>query len=94
MGVAHVAMRRPGNAAPFLERARAKDCQQRAMAFHLGLAYFAQARYAMRNRCWRRCFVFRRAADFRRDGLDDRPLRRVLALMLQDQPSRAFPYFR
>jgi len=45
MGVAHMSLRRPGEAAPFLEQARAKAPNDPAVTFQLGLAYFAQARY-------------------------------------------------
>jgi tetratricopeptide (TPR) repeat protein len=45
MGIVHMTLRRPGDAVPFLIRARAKSPKDSAVAFQLGLAYFAQERY-------------------------------------------------
>jgi tetratricopeptide (TPR) repeat protein len=44
-GVVRMALRRPGEAIPFLERARAKAPTDPAITFQLGLAHFAQQQY-------------------------------------------------
>jgi tetratricopeptide (TPR) repeat protein len=44
-GVVRMALRRPAEAVPFLERARTKSPTDPAIAFQLGLAYFAQQQY-------------------------------------------------
>jgi tetratricopeptide (TPR) repeat protein len=45
MGVVHMARRRPGEAVPFLLRARQRSPSDPSVAFQLGLAYFAQQDY-------------------------------------------------
>jgi len=44
-GVVHAARRKPAEAVPFLERARAKSPRDPAIAFQLALAFFAQEQY-------------------------------------------------